>query len=101
MRVRMSCSMQQVSRATCHVHVHTHVLCRAVLCAPSRVLRAPTPTAVEDLCGDFWFCAEMDVEDAFMMVSLISLSCSTSMPISASMPLDLLRSPMERALVKG
>tara|TARA_B100000780_G_scaffold245514_1_gene189602 strand:- start:453 stop:650 length:198 start_codon:yes stop_codon:yes gene_type:complete len=65
------------------------------------VLHAPTPTAVEDLCGDFWFCAEMDVEDAFMMVSLISLSCSTSMPISASMPLDLLRSPMERALVKG
>ena len=68
---------------------------------PPSVLRAPPPTAVDDLCGDFCFCAEMEVEDAFMMVWLISLSSSTSMPISASMPLDLLRSPMERALVEG
>ena len=100
--IACACSKCHVPRIPYHVHVPCRAVpCYAVRPTPPRVLRAPPPTAVDDLCGDFWFCAEMEVEEAFMMLSLICLSSSTSMPIEASMPLDLLRSPMERALVRG
>lgn len=63
----------------------------ALLCGASGMC-APPPTDVDDRFRD---AAEAL---AFRMVSEISLRWSTSIPISASMALDFLRSPMERAL---
>ena len=80
--------VRDLSRVSCTCRAAP---CCAVRPAPPRVLCAP-------FCGEFFW--DMGEEEAFMMLRLISLSSSTSMPISASRCLDFLRSPIERALAR-